>query len=74
MEFTLLFESELTTCKLLFVCKVFNVKHTKFLLENLTGKRPFGKPMHGWEDRKINISESGCLGVDWIQQVTFRFQ
>jgi hypothetical protein len=31
------------------------------------GKRPLGRPRHGWEDNiKMDFLEVGCGGVDWI--------
>jgi transcription termination factor 2 len=31
------------------------------------GKRPLGRPKHGWKDNiKINLQEVGCGGMDWI--------
>jgi len=32
------------------------------------GKRPLGRPRHGWEDNvKMDIQEVGCGGKDWIE-------
>jgi hypothetical protein len=31
------------------------------------GKRPLGRPRHMWEnDIKMDIEDTGLLGVDWI--------
>jgi hypothetical protein len=32
------------------------------------GKRPLGRPRHGWEDNiKIDLGDIGIDGVNWIQ-------
>jgi hypothetical protein len=37
------------------------------------GKRPFGRPKRGWEDRiRMDLGEIGCGSVDWIQLVQDR--
>jgi hypothetical protein len=36
------------------------------LVEKSDGKRPLGRPGHRWEDVKMNITETGWDGVDWI--------
>jgi hypothetical protein len=36
--------------------------------ESLKGKSPFRRPRHRWEDGiKMNLRETGCKGVEWIQ-------
>jgi hypothetical protein len=30
-------------------------------------KRPLGRPRRRWENIKIDITEVGCGGVDWIE-------
>ena len=32
-----------------------------------TGKRPFGRPRHRWEDIKMDLQEVVCKGMDWIE-------
>jgi hypothetical protein len=37
------------------------------------GKRPLGRPRRRWEDNiKMNLKETGCGGVDWIDLVQDR--
>jgi hypothetical protein len=39
----------------------------KILVGKTEGKRPFGRPSHGWEDNiKVDLSEIGFDGMDWI--------
>jgi hypothetical protein len=39
----------------------------KILVRNPEGKRPLGRPKHGWEDNiKIDLTEMWWEGVDWI--------
>jgi len=38
------------------------------LVENPGGKRPLGRPRHGWKDNiKMDLQEVGCRGMDWIE-------
>ena len=31
------------------------------------GKRPLGRPRHGWVDNiEVDLQEVGCGGVDWV--------
>jgi hypothetical protein len=39
----------------------------KILVGKTEGKRPLGRPSHGWEDNiKVDLSEIRFDGVDWI--------
>jgi hypothetical protein len=39
----------------------------KVLVGKLEGKRPLGRPRHGWENNtKMNLRKIGCGGIDWI--------
>jgi hypothetical protein len=39
------------------------------------GKRPLGRPRHRWEDNiKIDLRETGCGGMDWIDLAQDRDQ
>jgi hypothetical protein len=39
------------------------------------GKRPLGRPRHGWEDNiKVDLREIGIDGVNWIQLAQDRVQ
>jgi hypothetical protein len=39
------------------------------------GKRPMGRPRHGWEDNiKLDLREIGIDGVNWIQLAQGRVQ
>jgi len=32
------------------------------------GKRPLGRPRHGWEDNiKVDLQEVGCGSMDWVE-------
>ena len=32
------------------------------------GKRPLGRPRHGWEDNiEMDLQKVGCGGMDWIE-------
>jgi hypothetical protein len=35
-------------------------------------KRPFGRPMHRWEDIIMNLREVGWENVDWVHLVQDR--
>jgi hypothetical protein len=38
------------------------------LVGKAAGKKPPGRPMHGWEDNiKTDLAEIVCEGMDWIQ-------
>ena len=38
------------------------------LVGKLGGKRPMGRPRHRWEDnKKLDLEEVGCGGMDWIE-------
>jgi hypothetical protein len=38
------------------------------LVGNPEGKRPLGRPRHGWENNiKLDIQEVGCGSMDWIE-------
>jgi hypothetical protein len=48
-------------------------KLNKVLVGNPEGKRPLGRPRRRWEDGiRIDISETGLGGVDWIRLVQDR--
>jgi hypothetical protein len=37
------------------------------------GKKPLGRPKHGWEDNiKMDLQEVGCRGMDWIDLKRWR--
>jgi hypothetical protein len=39
----------------------------KVLVGKTEGKRPFGRPMHRWEDGiRMDLREIGCEVVEWI--------
>jgi hypothetical protein len=39
------------------------------------GKRPLGRPRHGWEDNiKMNLREIGIDGANWIRLAEDRVQ
>jgi hypothetical protein len=39
------------------------------------GKIPLGRPRRRWEDNiRINLSEIGCVGIDWIDLALDRDQ
>jgi len=39
----------------------------RFLVWNLEGKKPLGRPRLRWEDNiKMDLQEGGCGGMDWI--------
>jgi hypothetical protein len=39
------------------------------------GKRPLGRPRHGWVDNiKMDLRETGWIGVDWIDLAQDRDQ
>jgi hypothetical protein len=40
----------------------------RFLVVELGGKRPLGRPIHRWEDNiKMDHQEVGCRGMDRIE-------
>jgi hypothetical protein len=40
----------------------------KVLVGNPKGKRPHGRPRHGWEDGiRVDLVEISLRGMDWIQ-------
>ena len=40
----------------------------RVLVGKLEGKRPLGRPRHGWEvNIQMNLQEVGCGGMDWIE-------
>jgi hypothetical protein len=40
----------------------------KVLVGKPEGKRPLGRPRHGWEDRiRMDLRETGLGDVDWIR-------
>jgi hypothetical protein len=49
--------------------------HTKFWLENLTGRDHRRRTRHRWEDHiRIDLKEMGLEGMDWINLVQNRDQ
>jgi len=39
----------------------------RILVGKPEGKRPLGRPRHGWEDNnKVDLQEVGCGVMDWI--------
>jgi hypothetical protein len=49
--------------------------HVGFLVRNLEGKRPLGRPRRKWEDNiKTDLREIGWGGMDWIDLVQDRDQ
>jgi hypothetical protein len=40
----------------------------RILLGKLEGKRPLGRPTHGWVvNIRMDLHEVGCGGMDWIE-------
>jgi hypothetical protein len=39
----------------------------RFLMGKSEGKKSLGRPMHRWEDIKMDIKEVGCEAMDWIE-------
>jgi hypothetical protein len=40
----------------------------RFLVEELDGEIPLGRPRRRWEDNvKMILQEVGCGGMDWIE-------
>jgi hypothetical protein len=40
----------------------------RILVGKPDGKRPLGRPRHGWEDnRRLDPQEVECGGMDWIE-------
>jgi hypothetical protein len=47
----------------------------RILVEKLEGRRPLGRPRHGWVDNiKMNLGEIGWDGMDWIKLAQGRDQ
>jgi hypothetical protein len=47
----------------------------KVLVGKPEGKRPLGRPRHGWEDGiRMDLGEIGLGGVDWIRLAQDRDQ
>jgi hypothetical protein len=47
----------------------------KILVGKPEGKRPLGRPSHRWVDNlKMDLSEIGCFGMDWIDLAQDRDQ
>jgi hypothetical protein len=47
----------------------------RVLIGRPEGKRPFGRPRHGWEDNiKLDFGEIGIDGANWIQVAQDRVQ
>jgi hypothetical protein len=47
----------------------------KVLVGKPKGKRPHGRPRHGWEDGiRMDLGEIGLRGMDWIQLAQDRDQ
>jgi hypothetical protein len=44
------------------------------LVRKPDGKREFARPRHGWEDIRIDPTEIGWEGVDWIHLAQDRDQ
>jgi hypothetical protein len=38
------------------------------------GKRPLGRPRCTWEDIRMDLRETGCEVVDWINVIQDRVQ
>jgi hypothetical protein len=57
--------------------KVTNVSlfHTGLLAEKPEGKKPLGRDRCRWEDNiKMDLRETGCGGMDWIDLAQDRDQ
>jgi hypothetical protein len=47
----------------------------RILVGNPEGKRPLGRPRHGWvDDIKMDLREIGWDGVNWIDMAQDRIQ
>jgi hypothetical protein len=47
----------------------------KILVGKPEGKKPMGKPRHGWVDNiKMDLRDIGCDGMDWVDVAQDRNQ
>jgi hypothetical protein len=50
-------------------------KQTQKFSKKHRGSKPFGRPRRKWQDNiKMDLRETGCEGVDWIQLPQHRDQ
>jgi hypothetical protein len=45
-----------------------------FWFKNMKGKKPLGRPMHRWEDIRMDLMEIGLEGVVWMHLAQDRDQ